>query len=96
MSPAGGLGAGAMPEDSQPLGSPQPVYCAPAGRILTVLHLAEAGAALDPWPEGHEMTRCGQLMDSRDLWLRVTPRATDRICRACLGLPPQYVQGTLD
>ena len=85
-----------MPEPSQPLGSPQPVCCAPAARVLTVLHLAEEGATLDPWPEGHELTRCGLPMIAADLWMRVTPRATDRICRACLGLPPLDVQGTLD
>jgi len=63
------------------------VYCAPLDRPLSVLHIAEDGAAFDE-PRGAEpLTRCGLMMRDDEHWIAVRLRVGDRVCLVCAGWP---------
>ena len=75
---------------------PDPIYCAPAARPLTRLHIPEDGADLAA-PYGAEgLTRCGLVMVWAEVWVAVARRPGDYICGPCLGeAEPQAQQLTL-
>jgi hypothetical protein len=75
------------------------VYCAPIDRPMTVLHVAEDGAAFDE-PRGAEpLTRCGLIMRDDEHWIAVRLREGDRVCLGCLGIGRpghELAQGVLE
>lgn len=69
-------------------------YCAPASRVLTVVHVKDLEVPAAEKPEPTDGTTCcGQVMLLADLWVPVELREGDEICRACQGLSDE--QGVL-
>lgn len=60
------------------------VYCAPATRPLSRLHIAEPGADFTAAAGLEGLTLCGLVMAQGELWLPVRRLGADRVCWACL------------
>lgn len=64
-----------------------PAYCAPASKVVTVLHLRDLDAKPGEQPEPYDgMTRCGLPLVVADLWIPVDRQPEDSVCRECQGL----------
>jgi hypothetical protein len=65
-------------------------FCAPASKVVTVLHLRDPAVAASEKPEPSDgATRCGLPLLVAELWVPIAEeemRPGDSVCRGCRGI----------